>query len=392
MTHPRPPGEHGGRHALLVVALVLWAAWCAAGSWSPSGLSWHYFADAGHALTHGSGLAVYVDQPTLQVGPLAIVVAAGFDALGADAGLRVAQVVMAAVGPLLLLLLAPQASGRRSWLRLLVAGALVVPAWTVLAVRWGHLDDVLAMAGGVIALAAAGRRRPGVASAGIAAAVAAKPWAVGFAPILLAPGLGGWPTLAGAGVAGVAPWLPFVMAEPGTLEALRPPVPLIPGSGLHTLGVRGRFVPDWGRTMQLVGLTLAGLLAALRERWAGVLLVALAVRIALDPQDNPYYVGSAVLAAAAYDLVGRRGLLPWATVATYAALWQPFTADYARRLETSSGLAHWWYAHPTSVGWIHLGWAVGMLLLVFLGPRTGPDEAEDPPAPTEGAAGLGPRD
>lgn len=359
-----------------LVALLLWTCWWAARSWDPSGLSWHYFADAGEAMRDRSWLHVYADSPTLQVGPLALLAAAGLGVWGDLTGLRVAQVLMAAAGPLLLVAMWPLAAGSRRWVRVALAGLLLVPAWTVLAVRWAHLDDVLAMSAAVGAVIAVSRGRATLAVAALGAAIAAKPWALGFVPLLMAADRRPWSRMITAVGLGLAPWLPFLIADRGTLESLQPDVPLIPGSGLHTWGVRGRFVPAWGRSVQLLGVCLAGLVAALRDRWAGVLLAAFAVRVALDPQDNPYYVGSAALAAVVYDVVGRRGTVPWATAVTCLALWQPFTADYEHRLSTTSGLAHWWFAHPGTVGWIHVGWAAAMVALVLLGPPTPQPGAE----------------
>jgi hypothetical protein len=349
-----------------VAALLAWATAWAWWSWDPSGLSWHYFADGGKALTRDSGLRVYADQPELQVGPLALLASAAFGTGGT--GRQVAEVVMAAVGPVIVIVLAPLVTGRRAWLRVALGAALFVPAWTVLAVRWGHLDDVLAMLAATLAVRAvhAGRAMP--AGLAVAAAIATKPWAVGFLPVLL--GLdrdraraAGW----AVGVAAAA-WLPFFVAAPATARALSPDVPLIPGSGLHTLGVRGRFVPDWGRTVQLLAAPMAGLASAARGQWPGVLLVAVAVRLALDPQDNPYYIGSAAAAALVFDLVGACSTMPWATLLTVAALWQPFVADYEQRLTSTTGLAHWWYANPDLVGWVHLGWAALVVLLVLATP------------------------
>jgi len=137
------------------------------------------------------------------------------------------------------------------------------------------------------------------------------------------------------------------------------------GSGAVSAGVAGAdgfFAPA------------AALVAVLRGRWSGVLLVAVAVRLILDPQDNPYYIGSAVMAAVVFDLLGTRWLVPWATLATAVALWQPFVEDYPNRLTLTTGVAHWWYAHPTGVGWIHLGWALLVLLLVFAAPAHQPTE------------------
>lgn len=362
---PDEPRRQRRAGVLVALALLAWTAGWAWWSWGTSGLSWHYFADGGRALLHGDGLAVYARHPELQVGPLALLVSGLLEPWGS--GRAVAQAAMALTGPVLVVVLGLAAPVAHRWGRVLAAGLLVTPGWVVLAVRWGHLDDVLAMAGAVLAVYAVRRDRALPAGLALAAAVAAKPWAIGFVPLLLGLTHARVRAALVAAAGAVLAWLPFV-ATPGTLEALRPPVPLIPGSGLHTLGVRGRDVPDWGRTTQLLAAPLAGLLAALRGRWAGVLLVAVAVRLALDPQDNPYYIGSAVVAAAAFDLAGTHWRVPWTTLATALALWQPFVADYQHRLDTTTGISHWWFTHPTAVGWVHLAWAGAMVVVVLTAP------------------------
>jgi hypothetical protein len=52
-------------------------------------------------------------------------------------------------------------------------------------------------------------------------------------------------------------------------------------------------------------------------------------------------------------------------------LWQPFVTDYAHRMTTTSGLTHWWFAHPATVGAAHVGWSVAVVTLVLLMPRAG---------------------
>lgn len=349
--------------ALLWTGVTLWAALWAWWSWRPSGLSWHHFADGAARLTGGSGLAVFADNPELQVGPLSLVVAAL--AGEGDRGRVVAELAMAATGPLLLVLLAPLVTGPHRRLRLALAAVSLLPAWSVLAVRWGHLDDVLAMLLAVLAVRAVAAGRASLTGVALGVAIAAKPWAVGFLPLVLGLERGRIRAAATAiGTTAVA-WLPFLLAAPGTLRALRPDVPLIPGSGLHSLGVRGELVPGWGRTVQLVAAPAVALVVALRAAWPGVLLAAVAVRLALDPQDNPYYVGSAAAAAVVFDLVAAGWTVPWATSATSVLLWQPFVTDYPHRLDTTSGLAHWWFAHPAAVGWVHLGWSAAMVGLVL---------------------------
>ena len=164
---------------------------------------------------------------------------------------------------------------------------------------------------------------------------------------------------------------------PGTWEPARVTGTLLPegwGAAIGYPGIvldsRGETVPGWGRTLQLLLSPAIALAAVLSGRWAGVLLVAVAARLAVDPQDNAYYVGSAALAAVVFDLLGTRWTMPWATVATVVALWQPFVLDYPHRLTTTSGLTHWWFAHPGTVGAVHLAWAVAMVVVVFVHPRT----------------------
>jgi hypothetical protein len=364
------------RAAVLDVLLVTaWTAFWTWRTWSPSGISWHYFADGGRWLLHGSGLSLYADHPELQTGPLSVLTAAGLRVLPAHLAQDVALVAMAAAGPLLLASLVPLVAPARRRYRVLLVAVPLIPAWTVLAVRWGHLDDVLAMAAAVVALRAVRAQRPVLAGVALAAAVAAKPWAVGFLPLLLVlPRERARAALVSAASTAVA-WLPFVLADRRTLGALHPPVALVPASGLHVLGVRGDVVPAWGRTAQLLLAPAAALAAALARRWPGVLLVAVAVRLALDPQDNAYYVGSAVLAAAVFDLLGTRWTTPWATVVTTVALWQPFVKDFPHRFETTTGLTHWWFAHQEAVGALHLAWAVAAVAVVAAVRPPGDDAA-----------------
>src|SRR5665647_367944 len=136
--------------------------------------------------------------------------------------------------------------------RIIIAAIVVIPAWTVLSVRWGHLDDVLAMTFAIAALRAVSAHRPVLAGVALAAAIAAKPWAVGFLPLLLVLPRDRLRAAATAAAGTAMAWAPFVLANPRTLGALHPPVGLSPSSGLHALGARGVMVPPWGRTAQLL--------------------------------------------------------------------------------------------------------------------------------------------
>jgi hypothetical protein len=361
------------RRALPVVAswtvVALWSAWWAWNMWPDSGLSWHFSVDGARLLLHGSGLNLFADAPWLQTGPLSLILAALLGPLPTNVGKSVALIAMAAAGPLLIAALAPLVAPAKRHRRIFLAAIVLIPAWTVLSVRWGHLDDVLAMAFAIVALRAVSADRPVLAGAALALAIAAKPWAIGFLPLLLVlpwSRLRSAVAVAGAGVA--LAWAPFVLANSGTLSALHPPVGLSPASGLHTLGARGVLVPAWGRTAQLVLSPLAATVAVLMRGLPGVLLVSVAVRLALDPKDNAYYIGSAALAAVVFDLLGTKWTIPWTTMATVILFWQPFVkgfTDIPHAVQTTTGLTHWWFAHQEVVGAIHLAWAVAVIALVL---------------------------
>lgn len=355
-------------NAVAVGASLAWTAWWAAIAWPVSGLSWHFFVDGGRDLLHTDGLSVYAHHPELQVGPLSLAVGGVFRVLPRAASTPVALVTMTLVGPLLIGLLAQVAPADRRLPRMLLAALFVLPAWTVLAVRWGHLDDVLATAAAVGAVVALCRGRPVLTGLALGVAMASKPWAVGFVPLLLALPRDRVRAAAAAIATAAAAWLPFVLGDAGTTAALHPQVALAPGSGLHALGVRGAVVPVWGRTVQLLAAPAAALAVVLSRRWAGVLLVAVAVRLTLDPQDNAYYIGSAAMAAVVFDLLGTRWLVPWTTVLTVVVLWQPFVRDYPHRLTTTTGITHWWFAHQGAVAWVHLIWATLAVLIVIVMP------------------------
>jgi hypothetical protein len=354
----------------VILVVALWTAGWAARAWSVSGISWHFFADGGRLLVGPAGLHVYADHPELQTGPLSLAAAALLRGLPPGTAEKVALVAMTAAGPLLLAALAPLVPAVHRVPRLLLAGLVLAPAWTVLSVRWGHLDDVLAMAAAVGAVRAMCAGRPVLTGLALAAAVGCKPWAIGFVPLALSLPVSGWAAALGAAAFGTAiVWSPFVVVDPATLDALHPNVALVPSSGLHALGVRGTVVPAWGRAAQLVVSTVVAAVAGLVGRWPGVLLVTVAVRLALDPQDNAYYVGSAALAAAVFDLLATRWRIPWTTLVTVLVLWQPFVSDYAHRMTATNGLTHWWFAHPGTVGAVHLVWSVAVVALVLATPR-----------------------
>ncbi len=354
------------REAGLWLAVLAWTAtwgWLRA---QPSGISWHYFPFGARLLLQGSGLHLYARHPELQIGPVTFLLVSPLTLLSAGAARACAQVLMTAALPAALALLAPLLPPPRRRIRLLLAALVLAPTWTVLSVRWAHPDDVLALLLVCLAIRALAAQRPVLAGLALAAAVGAKPWAVGALPLVLLLS-GRRRTVAALTAAGgiAAIWGPFLLADSGTLTALRPPLGVNSSSVLAWFGYGGKVLPSWDRTAQLVLPVLIALVAVLRRAWPGALLCAIAVRLVLDPQDIAYYAAGAALAAAIYDLLGTRWRVPWTTLATVLALWQPFVTDFARRYQTSHGLSLWWFRHPGAVAGIHLAWAIGVLLVVL---------------------------
>ena len=354
-----------------VAVLIVWAGLTAARFWPTSALSWHFFRDGGTSLFGTDGLHLYANNSGLQIGPIAFVVSGVLGLLGTTGARITAQLLMTAVGPLCIALLAPALPGRLRGRRVFLAAFFLIPGWTILSVRWAHLDDVLAMLFAILAIRAVVAGRAIWAGVAIALAAASKPWAIEFAPLLLVLDRRALRSALAALVGGLAlTWGPFIAAAPATLQALKPNVLLAPGSGLYALGLRGQIVPAWDRSLAFVAATVAAVVAQLRERWAGILIIAVAVRVLLDPQNNAYYVGSIALAAVVYDLFGTHWRGPWLTLISTIIFWQPFTADWNHRLTTTTGYAHWWFSHLQVVGWIHLIWCVGIVGLVLFGPKS----------------------
>ncbi len=364
----------GAAGAVAYVALWVWLLR------GPGGISWHWFADGARWLdTFGTGL--YAVHPEVQIGPLtlllvrALVAVAGVHALGVAQAISVLALIPGTWG---LRQLTGSRAAAAGWL-------MLVPAWIVLAVRWSHLDDVLALTAlaVLVGVVARSRREPGVALgvwAGllVVVAVGAKPWAVAGLPLLLA--LGAPERAAGrpaerpverwrarwvaviVALAGLALcWLPFLWSGTGALGALTPRVRVADTTALWWLELHeGGLVPTWVRPVQLLGALALALIVVLRKRWALALLAGVAWRLALDPQNIAYYAAAAILVALVADLAQSR--FPRRTLVTALVFWQPFVPDYAHRLDGTTGLAHWWFSHPMVVAIAHGLWAAVMII------------------------------
>jgi hypothetical protein len=186
----------------------------------------------------------------------------------------------------------------------LVAGLVLVPAWDLVAVRTVHIDDAIALTTSVAALAMARRDRPWWSATLVGVAVGAKPWALAFLPILLLLRRHRTEAIVLAGAVGTMVWVPFLMAAPGTVEALRDfRLAVAPRSALHLLGLDTVAAPVWLRPVQFVATLAAAAAAVARGRWQGVIFVAIATRILLDPAVHSYHLTGLVVGAVAWELL-----------------------------------------------------------------------------------------
>ena len=304
-----------------------------------TGKDWRYFV-LGSELLFGQhhrysplpgGLHLYANYPDLQIGPLSFVLATPFRLLSRTDGRIAVALVGTAVAPALIWLL--ERTARVVWprdgrpadqllqLTALLGGLVVVQAWAFLATIYAHLDDVLVLSACTVALWAVAVRRPWVLGLAIGVAIAAKPWGVVALPLILAlPGRDRWRATGLAALISALAWLPFVLADPATLSAVRPAVVTQPASVLHLFGVPLSDAPLWVRPVQLVAALLAGTVAVVRRRWGAVLLVGIAIRVALDPEVFLYYSPGLLLAALAWDVLRAPRPLPVWTLGGFVAL------------------------------------------------------------------------
>jgi hypothetical protein len=301
------------------------------------GYSWHYFAHGSALLFGGSGASppggmhLYANYPDLQIGPVAIVCAQVLRMIGPSNGVVAAQVVMSACGLLVLyllersaVLLHPDLARRPAALRrtMVLAGGVLLVLWESLAVHYGHLDDVLALLFAALAVRALAADSPALTGLCLGLAVDSKPWALVFLPLVLVAGRTRYRYAAVYAVATVLlAWLPFVIADFGTLGAAQYAIVNEPSSALRALGVGTPGTPSWDRTAQLVLGCALGLLAVVRRRWPAVLLLGIGARIVLDPGVYDYYTTGILFGALCWELLGLRRPVPYWSLASFAALY-----------------------------------------------------------------------
>ena len=290
------------------------------------GRSWHFFALGARLLVPGptippgvGGLHLYAVHPELQIGPLALMAALPARLLPPLPAQVIALISMTAAGAVFVHYLLRRRPGSPIGQAGLFLGAVVfLPVWATLGWQTGHLDDVLALTAATGAVHFRGRHRILVCAVLLAAAADAKPWAVIFLPLLLDRAVSrrqqGAATLVfGAGV--LLAWLPFVLGDPATLSALASfTIPVASDSVLRAVGVTAAQTPGWDRPAQIVLAVTLGVLAVQRERGYAVPMIAIAVRLLLDPQTQSYYSAGLLVGTLLFDLGTRRFRLPWATL------------------------------------------------------------------------------
>jgi hypothetical protein len=341
-------GELARRHGQ-ILALAAWAAVWFAILAPGGGIAWHYFVSGSRLLFDGSygrydraagGLHLYASYPWLQIGPLAFAAASVLRLIGPGHGVVAAQITLTGMGLAVLVLVrqiariaAPErADDRGTRWTFLAGGAAFLIAWEELAVYYVHLDDGLALLLAAAALRAACTGRLIAAGLALGLAADAKPWALAFLPVLLiaagravAPGtrrlvIAGAVAAAVTAAAFAAAWLPFLLADPGTLAAAHYQIANLPASGLRAMGITAASTPSWDRPAQVLLGCALGTLAVWRGRWPAVLLLGAGARIALDPAVHGYYTAGVLAGALVWDLAGARRPVPLWTIAAYGAL------------------------------------------------------------------------
>ncbi len=366
------PGPDDGRGGLYPrvrrhhVLLTLWAvAWFLMVS-RHGGVSWHYVR-SGEQLLFGSvpggGLALYANHPELQMGPVSFLAAGLFSPFPPSVGETLAEALMSALGLYMLVvvgrtaadhLLGSGTNHRRLQQRVLIAGLAFIPMWTEVAVRFAHLDDVLALFFTTLAVRTLVQGRAIPTALLLALAVDSKPWAVNFLPLLLALPRSSWrPALLSAVAAVGVAWLPFYLGDLSSLAAAKFTIPNQPASSLRWFGVHSAATPWWDRPAQTaLGLAL-GTLAVRRGRWAGVVLLGADARILLDPSVYTYYTAAILLGTLLWDTLGQRRLVPWWS-------WSALISLYGTALLVPS---------PSAQGLIRLGFVVVSSAFVLCAPN-----------------------
>lgn len=318
-------------------------------------ISWHYFVTGAQALSSAHPLSLYATHPELQFGPLTSVVA--WPIVHFFAGpwrVLVAMGVMVVLGLLTVgeIRRALRPRSRRAHLCWFLASAAATVAWSEVAVHYGHLDDAIALYLVFVAFRLTKNGHWITASICIGLAIDAKPWAVPLAALLLAGPVHGWvKRLVIVGGIVAAAWLPFLIADPATLNLFHFTIPVEHAAPLHVLDPAAHTTPPWCRALQFgVGGAFA-FLAVRRGRPEWAVVAVFAARLLFDPSVHTYYGVELVLAAALVDIVARRFAWPWFTTSAFLVVYAP----------------HYLLTHALGIrAWSSLIYLSGVLALVLV--------------------------
>jgi hypothetical protein len=368
---------------LLVVALAFAHAGYATSAHDPT--DWVIFEVGARTLTHyhhlsiygGDPLHLYANNSLIQIGPPPLLMIAAVQWLWSPHTINVLFVVImtlmgvASIGFLSAaarhLADATEADATeviRSRTITLLAGLPLAAAWGYESGQFHHLDDATGLFCLAIALwLCASGRSAWLVGVALGVAVASKPWAIVFAPMLL-----GLPRRERAKAALVLMvtaagfWAPFVLAAPETIRSLGL-LRIVPqnDSVLYLLGLHGH-VERWLRPVQFTLGAFAAGWVALRGRWTAAPLAGIAVRVAFDPFGYAYYGLGPVLAALAWDLTRptSRRLPVWTT-------WTLFI-EFGLRL----------FASPTICAVGRLVWVISVLAMLLFTRRVTPEPVDEP--------------
>ncbi|HEX4430276.1 MAG TPA: hypothetical protein VHZ96_13500 [Frankiaceae bacterium] len=334
------------RHPLLLASALIFA-------WSVrSNADWALLSTGGRGLFSSSPTSVYAKTPGLQAGPPSLVVVRLVNLLPGSAGEWMAHILLAFLGWYLIYLVERWTVAGSTWrqaplragLTTLVVGLLVLEQWAWLAGETPHVEDGLAILTFVLALRALVDRRELAAALLVGLTVAWKPWAVAALPLLWGCSHKAKALLIGVAIP-AACWLPFFIGNHGTFSTVGYAFALRTDSPLRVLGLSGGVIPDWWRTVELVGVLVGAALAARRD-WRVAFAAGCALRLLLDPASFRYYYGGLIMVVFLTErLVGAK---PWRTAGLFV------TAVYIPHLIAVPGAT---YFQITGLAAVFLSWA-----------------------------------
>jgi hypothetical protein len=292
---------------------------------------WLLLTHEAHSMFSATGLHVYTTSPPPQAGPLSLAVVRVMALAGRRYSADLAEVLNALVGWVLVMLVErtavrvrglPSADGSPALMATTFGlGLLVLQVWGQLTGTFLHTDDVLAGAAIVLTALWTAEDRSRAAGLAAGAAVCCKPWAVAAVPLLMGLHSRRRVSLGCAAAVIGACWLPFFIAAPHSVGAGGYGYPISPESPVRFLGMHSRVSPGWLRDTELLGIPIAGVVAARRRAWYAAAGAALLVRLLLDPLagDLYYYTAVPMLCLAGYEMAA--GGVPWRTPVLWVGMW-----------------------------------------------------------------------